>query len=194
MALKIISGLARGIMLDTPPDRSMRPTSGRGREALFSSLGDISGMSFADIFAGSGAIGLEAASRGASQVTLLEANAMHVKLIERNIAKLQKAGADCPMSVIRIKAIAGTLLALGRHDIWFFDPPYAESAAYLADLLENDDLLKLWKNSLLIWEMPDTTEATAPFAKIAKLNTHFEVQKRTLGNVDFLFCKVKNDL
>lgn len=194
MALKIISGLARGIMLDTPPDRSMRPTSGRGREALFSSLGDISGMSFADIFAGSGAIGLEAASRGASQVTLLEANAMHVKLIERNIAKLQKAGADCPMSVIRSKAIAGTLLALGRHDIWFFDPPYAESAAYLADLLENDDLLKLWKNSLLIWEMPDTTETTAPFAKIAKLNTHFEVQKRTLGNVDFLFCKVKNDL
>ena len=181
-------------MLDTPPDRSMRPTSGRGREALFSSLGDITGMSFADIFAGSGAIGLEAASRRASQVTLLEANAMHVKLIERNIAKLQKAGADCPMSVIRRKAIAGTLLALGRHDIWFFDPPYAESAAYLADLLENDDLLKLWKNSLLIWEMPDTTETTAPFAKIAKLNTHFEVQKRTLGNVDFLFCKVKNDL
>lgn len=194
MALKIISGLARGIMLDTPPDRSMRPTSGRGREALFSSLGDITGKSFADIFAGSGAIGLEAASRGASQITLLEANATHVKLIERNIAKLQKAGVDAPMTAIRRKAIAGTLLALGRHDIWFFDPPYAESAAYLADLLENGDLLKLWENSLLIWEMPDTTEATAPFARIAKLNTHFEVQKRTLGNVDFLFCKVKNDL
>ncbi|MBR2358612.1 MAG: RsmD family RNA methyltransferase [Lentisphaeria bacterium] len=194
MALKIISGLARGIMLDTPPDRSMRPTSGRGREALFSSLGDISGKSFADIFAGSGAIGLEAASRGASSVTLLEANAMHVKLIEKNIAKLRKAGADCPMTAIRRKAIAGSLLALGRHDIWFFDPPYAESASYLEELLENGDLLKLWQNSLLIWEMPDTTEATAPFQQISKLNTLLDVQKRTLGNVDFLFCKVKSDL
>ena len=194
MALKIISGQARGIWLDTPPDRSMRPTTGRGREALFSSLGDISGKSFADIFAGSGAIGLEAASRGAGRVTLLEAAAMHVKLIDKNIGKMQKAGIAIPMSVVRRKAIAGSLLALGRHDIWFFDPPYADSADYLADLLENEDLIKLWQDSLLIWEMPDTTEATAPFGRIAKLSALFDVQKRTLGNVDFLFCRVKNSL
>ena len=194
MALKIISGLARGIWLDTPPDRSMRPTSGRGREALFSSLGDISGKSFADIFAGSGAIGLEAASRGAGKVSMLEAAALHVKLIEKNIEKMQKAGVTAPLSVVRRKAIAGSLLALGRHDIWFFDPPYAESADYLAELLENNDLIQLWKDSLIIWEMPDTTEATAPFGRIARLHSLFEVQKRTLGNVDFIFCKVKNDL
>ena len=112
MALKIISGLARGIMLDTPSDRSMRPTSGRAREALFSSLGSVEGKRFADIFAGSGAIGLEAASRGAAEVTLLEANAMHVKLIERNIAKLRKAGTVCNITAVKRKAIAGTLLAL----------------------------------------------------------------------------------
>ena len=194
MALKIISGLARGIWLDTPPDRSMRPTSGRGREALFSSLGDISGKSFADIFAGSGAIGLEAASRGAGQITLLEAAALHVKLIEQNIAKMVKAGITAPMRVVRRKAIAGSLLALGKHDIWFFDPPYAESASYLEELLENSDLVELWRGALLIWEMPDTTEATLPFQKISKLNTLLDVQKRTLGNVDFLFCKVKNEL
>ena len=187
MALKIISGLARGIWLDTPPDRSMRPTSGRGREALFSSLGDISGKSFADIFAGSGAIGLEAASRGAGKVSMLEAAALHVKLIEKNIEKMQKAGVTAPLSVVRRKAIAGSLLALGRHDIWFFDPPYAESADYLAELLENNDLIQLWKGSLIIWEMPDTTEATAPFGRIARLHSLFEVQKRTLGNVDFIF-------
>ena len=192
MALKIISGMARGIWLDTPPDRSMRPTSGRGREALFSSLGDISGKSFADIFAGSGAIGLDAASRGAGTVTLLEASPQHVKLIEQNIGKLQKAGVEAPMQAVRRKAIAGALLMLGKHDIWFFDPPYAESADYLAELLENEDLINLWRDSLLIWEMPDTTEATAPFGRLAKLNTLLEVQKRTLGNVDFLFCKVKN--
>ena len=192
MALKIIAGLARGIVLDTPDSRSMRPTAGRAREALFSSLGDLTNLRFADIFAGSGAIGLEAASRGAGQVTLLEAAALHVKLIEQNIAKMVKAGITAPMRVVRRKAIAGSLLALGKHDIWFFDPPYAESASYLEELLENGDLLKLWQNSLLIWEMPDTTEATAPFQQISKLNTLLDVQKRTLGNVDFLFCKVKN--
>ena len=191
MALKIISGLARGIMLDTPTDRSMRPTSGKAREALFSSLGDISGKSFADIFAGSGAIGLEAASRGSGKVTLLEALPLHVKLIERNIAKLRKAGVKCPIEAIRRKAIAGTLLALGRHDIWFFDPPYAESAQYLAEFIANSDVLKMWQDSLLIWELPDTTEAKAEFKKIAQLNELLDCRHKALGNAEFLICQVK---
>ncbi len=191
MALKIISGLARGIMLDTPSDRSMRPTSGRAREALFSSLGSVEGKRFADIFAGSGAIGLEAASRGAAEVTLLEANAMHVKLIERNIAKLRKAGTVCNITAVKRKAIAGTLLALGIHDIWFFDPPYAESAMYLKELLASRDLLDFWKNSLLIWEMPDTTEARAEFENIPQMKELLDCQLKNLGSVDFLFCKVR---
>ena len=191
MALRIISGLARGIMLDTPADRSMRPTSGKGREALFSSLGDISGKSFADIFAGSGAIGLEAASRGAGKVTLLEAAPLHIKLIERNIAKLRKAGVECPIEAVRRKAMSGTLLALGRHDIWFFDPPYAESSEYLKDFLASAALLELWQNSLLIWELPDTTEAQAGFQQIKELNELLDCTHKNLGNADFLICHVK---
>lgn len=193
MALKIISGLARGIMLDTPPDRSMRPTSGRAREALFSSLGSVEGKSFADIFAGSGAIGLEAASRGASEVTLLEAAPLHIKLIEKNIAKLRKAGVTCPIEAVRRKAIAGSLCALGRHDIWFFDPPYAESADYLKEFLQSESLLKLWANSLVIWEMPDTAEARAPFQQLLQLNELMDCQLKNLGSVDFLFCRVRSE-
>ena len=192
MALKIISGLGRGIMLDTPPDRSMRPTSGRSREALFSSLGNLAGKRFGDIFAGSGAVALEAVSRGAESAVMLEGNPRHIKYIERNIAKLRKAGVTAGIDFRCGKVSPGILQSIGFCDIWFFDPPYAESSEYLADLLENEDLLNLWRDSLLIWEMPDTTEATAPFGRIAKLNTLLDVQKRTLGNVDFLFCKVKN--
>lgn len=193
MALKIISGLARGIMLDTPPDRSMRPTSGRAREALFSSLGSVEGKSFADIFAGSGAIGLEAASRGASEVTLLEAAPLHIKLIEKNIAKLRKAGVTCPIEAVRRKAIAGSLCGLGRHDIWFFDPPYAESADYLKEFLQSETLLKLWADALVIWEMPDTAEARAPFQQLLQLNELMDCQLKNLGSVDFLFCRVRSE-
>ena len=193
MALKIISGLARGIMLDTPPDRSMRPTSGRAREALFSSLGSVEGKSFADIFAGSGAIGLEAASRGAASVVLLEAEAQHVKLIERNAAKLRKAGVTCPIDVLRRKAIAGAILNLGKCDVWFFDPPYPESAEYLKEFLQSESLLKLWANSLVIWEMPDTAEARAPFQQLPQLNELMDCQLKNLGSVDFLFCRVRGE-
>ncbi len=193
MALKIISGLARGIMLDTPSDRSMRPTSGRAREALFSSLGDISGMSFADIFAGSGAIALEAASRGAEKATLLECNPQHVKLIENNAAKLRKAGFNGSLEIIRRKVSVGALLTLPRHDIWFFDPPYAESARFFGELAANENFRALLGDSLMIWEMPDSSEDKAPFGNIiSSVSGFMECRKRTLGNVDFLFCQVRN--
>lgn len=190
MSLKIISGLARGIMLDTPDDRAMRPTSGRSREALFSSLGPLNGMRFADIFAGSGAIGLEAASRGAGEVVLLEGNPRHVKFIERNIAKLRRAGVEAPIELIGRKAIAGALLNIGSCDIWFFDPPYAESAGYLLELLQNDTVLDLWRNSLVIWEMPDTVEDRALFQRVFELNDRLESRVKHLGSSDFLFCRV----
>ena len=192
MALKIISGLARGIMLDTPSDRSMRPTSGRAREALFSSLGNLEGVRFADIFAGSGAIGLEAASRGAASVVLLEGNAQHTRLIEQNIAKMRKAGVTCKIDLLRRKAIAGALLNIGSCDIWIFDPPYAESADFLRDLQSNGDLVELWRGSLIIWEMPDTAEARALFQQIDGLNDKFDCRMKSLGNCDFLFMEVKD--
>ena len=189
MALKIIAGQARGIILDTPDSRSMRPTSGRAREALFSSLGDLTGKRFADIFAGSGAIGLEAASRGAASVVLLEADAQHIKLIERNIAKIRKAGVTCSVEAMRRKAIAGALLNVGKCDIWFFDPPYAESGDYLREFIENDALTGMWKDSLLIWEMPDTAEARSLFDDMPRLYEFFDCHVKNLGSCDFLICR-----
>ena len=191
MALKIISGLARNIQLDTPPDRSMRPTAGRAREALFSSLGDLSGKRIADIFAGSGAVGLESVSRGAAAAVLVEANPRHVQYIEQNIAKLRRAGVTAPVEVMRRKVFAGTLMAVGHCDIWFFDPPYAESGIFLRDLLASDAILQLWQDALLIWEMPDTTEARAIFQQIPDLHNKLDCQIRNLGGTDFLWGRVR---
>ncbi len=196
MALKIISGTARGIVLSTPDGRSMRPTSGRAREALFSSLGDLTGKRFADIFAGSGAIGLEAASRGAASVLLLESNARHVNFIEQNIAKLQRSNTDCNITVLKRKFSISTLQALPRADIWFFDPPYAESAEFFKEIASHAEMLgHVWGETLLIWEMPDTAEARAPFQHVlSSAGSHLECNLKNLGGNDFLFCRIKVNL
>lgn len=191
MALKIISGAGRGIMLDTPPDRSMRPTSGRSREALFSSLGDLTGKRFADIFAGSGAMALEALSRGAGSAVMLEGNLRHIPFIERNIAKLRKAGVTADVEVLRRKFSVGAIRSVGYCDVWFFDPPYAESADFLRKLLEDESTTALWKGALLIWELPDTAEARALFQQIDKLYELFDCRIKNLGGCDFLFFQLK---
>ena len=82
--MRIISGILRGRVFNVPKD-GMRPTMGRTREALFSSLaGCIQGARVLDLFAGSGGLGLEAWSRGASSVTAVEKNSKHWKIIQDN--------------------------------------------------------------------------------------------------------------
>ncbi|MDQ1686578.1 MAG: rRNA (guanine966-N2)-methyltransferase, partial [Frankiaceae bacterium] len=84
---RIIGGAAGGRQLATPAGRTTRPTSDRVREGLFSSLGgDLSGRSFLDLYAGSGAVGLEAASRGAAPVVLVERDAKAVRAVRDNVA------------------------------------------------------------------------------------------------------------
>ena len=194
MALKIISGLARGIMLDTPPDRSMRPTSGRAREALFSSLGPMHGKRFNDIFAGSGAMALEAASRGADAVCMLEGDARHVKLIEKNINKLRKAGVTADMQVAGRRFSVSALRSMPAADIWFFDPPYAESADFLQKLLAEFTPDAPWQNALLIWELPDTAEARSAFLRLEELPRQLDYQIRQLGGSDFLFARFRENV
>lgn len=185
MPLKIIAGEARGINLETPESRSMRPTSGKAREALFSSIGSVAGLIFADIFAGSGAIGLEAASRGAREVVFLESDARHCRMIERNLEKIRKAGADFAAEVLCRKATAAALRALPKADVWFFDPPYAESAQFFRQLCGDEALREHWRGALLIWELPDTAEASRGFEDGEALP---ESEIRTLGGVRFLWC------
>ena len=163
--LKIIAGSARGIRLETPENRAMRPTSGKGREALFSSLGPIAGLTFADVFAGSGAVGLEAASRGAARVIFVEENAAHCRMIGRNAARVRRAGAEFRDDILGRGFSPALLCMLPAADIWFFDPPYAESARFFA-MLEAAalDAPCFRPGALLIWELPDTAEAMRGFA------------------------------
>jgi 16S rRNA (guanine966-N2)-methyltransferase len=133
---RIIAGSARGRRLKAPPGERTRPTSDRVREALFSSLdsdlGSLAGRRFLDLYAGSGAVGLEARSRGARAVTLVEKDRRTAGLIRDNVRSLGFTEVEVKVgAVARVLATAPS----APYDVVFLDPPYSlGNDQVLADL------------------------------------------------------------
>ena len=124
---RIIGGVAGGRRLSMPKGQATRPTSDRVREGLFSSLGgDLTGRTFLDLYAGSGAVGLEAASRGATTVFLVERDARAVVVLRSNAAAV-----GLPNVVVRAENVARFLAEplVTAFDVVFLDPPYADPVA-----------------------------------------------------------------
>jgi 16S rRNA (guanine966-N2)-methyltransferase len=123
---RIIGGTAGGRRVKTPTGANTRPTSDRVREALFSAVdaavGSIHGLRFLDVYAGSGAVGLEARSRGAGVVTLVEHDRRTSALIRENAKALGLDGVDV-LAVTAARALAHAPRA--PYDVVFLDPPYA---------------------------------------------------------------------
>jgi 16S rRNA (guanine(966)-N(2))-methyltransferase RsmD len=135
---RIVAGTRGGRRLLTPPGSDTRPTSDRVREALFSSLEAMTaleGCRFVDLYAGSGAVGLEAASRGAAAVLLVESDARASRTARANIAALDLAD-RCRISTARLPAALSTQ-PTEPYDVIFADPPYAAAEAEIATLLGN---------------------------------------------------------
>jgi 16S rRNA (guanine966-N2)-methyltransferase len=136
---RIIAGAARGTVLDVPASGT-RPTSDRVRESLFGALESanlLNGARVADLYAGSGALGLEAASRGASAVDLVEHAPKAAAIAGRNAERVEKsAGRRTPVRVHRA-AVTPFLRASGRgpYDLVFLDPPYEVADAELTGAL-----------------------------------------------------------
>ena len=125
--MRIIAGEWRGRALEAPPGRSTRPTADRVRETLFAMLGSRLGtfgdLRVADLFAGSGALGLEALSRSAAHATFVESDPAAAAVIRRNAEKLG--------AMERVHILGSSALALPRSepfDLVFADPPYAKGA------------------------------------------------------------------
>ena len=129
--MRIITGRYKGRIIKTP--KGIRPTEDRVRKAFFDIIGDISGLSFLELFAGSGAMGLEALSRGAARVVFVEKDTQAAKTIEKNISDLLKPEAHLSLMqkpkalLIRKDALeAVTFFAKNKDDfdLIFLDPPY----------------------------------------------------------------------
>ena len=119
--VRIIGGLWRSRLIEFPDAADLRPTPDRVRETLFNWLGqDLSGMACLDLFAGSGALGFEALSRGAASVIMVESNPAVMRALRDNAQKLGATG----LTVVRGDALEFARGARSRFDVVFVDPPY----------------------------------------------------------------------
>jgi 16S rRNA (guanine966-N2)-methyltransferase len=128
--VRVIAGRFGGRRLQAPPGQGTRPTSDRVREALFSALGDLAGARVLDLFAGSGALGLEALSRGAAHATFVERDRRAAAVLRDNVATLGLRPQEA--QVLQRDAHAALREAAARgatYDLVLLDPPYRDAPA-----------------------------------------------------------------
>ncbi len=131
--MRIIAGSRKGARIFAPKGQAVRPTGDRVREAVFNLLGPVEGLDVLDLYAGSGAMGLEALSRGAARVTFVESDRAATEVIVRNLDKLALEGA----TVLREDAarkLAGDARSGRRYDLVLIDPPYRMLSRFMPAL------------------------------------------------------------
>ena len=189
--MQIIAGKARGVELETAPTLEVRPTLVRSRKALFDSMGDWSGAVILDLCAGSGALGLESASRGAAEILMIENNPRHAAVIERNIAKIRRCSVDADMQILQTSILDTEKIfaQIQEPDVIFADPPYEKSAEFFEALLNDDVFLENAAHSIIIWEIPDSPGSVGKFMKKEYFD---EFAIRKFGSTMFLIARFLN--
>ncbi len=199
--MRIISGWAKGRKLHTPPKKqsqTIRPTSDRAREALFSILAPhIDGASIIDLYAGTGAFGIEALSRGASGVTFVDNTNISLNLVKKNLELCFESllRSDNPPSfttnLYKIDLSHNrcfkkhSILALENYDIIFLDPPYSKGLAKHT-LQELDSCNNLKEDVLIVAEERFNEEVPNEFKTLTLADN------RKYGEASFWFYKIKS--
>jgi 16S rRNA (guanine966-N2)-methyltransferase len=147
--MRIIAGSFKGVRLKVPPGKAVRPTTDRVREALFSTLGPtVEGSRVLELFAGTGAFGLEALSRGATSAVFVDSDGRVAASLAQTVRALGLTDRVMLLSTTAMKALKKLVAAHDRFRIIYLDPPYASdwiarvvSAPLFFDLLEAQGLL-----------------------------------------------------
>jgi 16S rRNA (guanine966-N2)-methyltransferase len=158
--VRIVAGSRKGHRIAAPKGVVTRPTGDRVREAAFSLIGPIEGASVLDLFAGSGAMGLEALSRGAARCVFVEDDRAACRVIQANLEKLGLTGAVV-VNRDAVSALRDERARSRRYDLVLADPPYDEwgdheaaLGAFLSDVLEPDALVVVETSSRVQPELP----------------------------------------
>lgn len=148
--IRITGGQWRGRYIDSPKTKDIRPTTGLVRESLFSRIqSQLQGARFLDLFAGSGLIGIEALSRGATYVLAVEKTPAHFRLIENNYAKLGISSTQSRILRQDALALAASPNPEGPFDIAYLDPPYGFPAL---ETITQHLIINGWVTGLIIIE------------------------------------------
>ena len=154
--MRIIAGSRKGHTIHAPKGRDTRPTSDRVRENVFNILGPVDGANVLDLYAGSGAMGLEALSRGAARAVFVESDGDAVRAIERNLDKLRMQA-----TVLQRDALAVLATERTKYDLVLVDPPYAmyadletRLARYLPTVLADGGVVVLETDARIEPQLP----------------------------------------
>jgi 16S rRNA (guanine966-N2)-methyltransferase len=167
--MRVVAGDFKGRRLYAPRGGRTRPTADRVREALFSMLGDVTGARVLDLFAGSGALGIEALSRGAASAVFVDSDPRAVAAIRRNLASVGAAGEVRRQDVLRF--LAGRA---GKFELVLVDPPY-DSAARLAGPLAERLPTVLARNAVVVTESDKRRPIVLPLP-LARERTYGDVR------------------
>lgn len=157
--MRIISGSRRGARIAAPKGVATRPTGDRVREAAFNLIGPVDGATVLDLFAGSGALGLEALSRGAAGVTFVESERAACRTISDNLEKLKLTGAR----VVCADAVWTVRQDSRSYDLVLVDPPYEQWQELEPKLAQHLPRV-LAPDGLLVVETGSRTEPELPLA------------------------------
>lgn len=166
--MRVIAGTARGVRLESPSGTRIRPTLDRVRESLFNILGElVQDIAFLDLFAGTGAVGIEALSRGAKCAVFVDSAANHLALVQRNLDKTKLSDSA---RTVRCVLPEGLGAVGGSYDIIYADPP-REFTDYqtLIEALSEKNLLA--ESGRIILETPAGTRFDEPIGGLAPLDT-----------------------
>ena len=155
--MRVVAGEFKGRRLQAPRGARTRPTADRVREALFSMLGDVGGARVLDLYAGSGALGIEALSRGAGSAVFVERDARAVAAIERNLSSLGVEATVAKQDALRFLGRAE-----GAFDLVFCDPPY-DSASRLAGPLAERLPALIAEDARIVTESDKRNPLVLPF-------------------------------
>lgn len=182
MSIKIIGGVYKGFLIKTPKTEKTRPTTSFLREAVFNICQNkIMNAQFLDLFAGSGAMGIEALSRGAASVIFIEQDKNASKCIKENLDKLNLVNRS---NLIQTDAITGVKYLAkknDRFDLIYIDPPYGideKKMALLFSLLQKDHLLK--EDGMIFFE-------TSQEFKIENLLSYFSLRNQRKCGKSYLY-------
>ena len=165
--MRIIAGSNKGARIFAPKGHDTRPTGDRVREAAFNLIGPVEGAAVLDLFAGSGAMGLEALSRGAASAVFVENDREASRTIDRNLDKLRLTGARL-VQQDALRALAAEAAAGRRYDLVLVDPPYEMFSSlqnrlsqYLPAVLSEDGVVVVETDSRDEPELPLLSKRTS---------------------------------